>query len=125
MPAHADTATLADEIISSVRSRILEESPDEDMDPWNEEESGAAWLDNELSMGTELLSKVGARYLLDSSEFSSIEGARQELTSLPRAELQFYHYIVVRQGGSTNDELFALRNKSTETVRAFIRRAYH
>ena len=71
---------LAIEIVSFVRSTILEqmqEQPDLDWDPWNEQEGGAAWLDNELGAVTDE----------DWSEYTSVEEIQKKLETMPIKQL--------------------------------------
>jgi hypothetical protein len=72
---------LAAEIVSSIRSTILEqmeEKPHLDWDPWDEQEGGVAWLDNELGESTDE----------DWSAYSSVEEIQKKLETMPVKQLK-------------------------------------
>jgi len=74
--------TLAAEIVSSIRSTILEqmeEQPYLDWDPWNEQGGGVAWLDNSLR---------GMDEDEDWSSYSSVEEIQKKLETMPVKKLK-------------------------------------
>jgi len=81
MSSTALSKALAAEIVSSIRSTILEqmeEQPHLDWDPWNEQEGGVAWLDNELGESTNE----------DWSSYSSVEEIQKKLETMPVKKLK-------------------------------------
>lgn len=117
MPAYID---LANEIISHVRSIILEQMSDmPDMSPWNEHEGGAAWLDNELSFATDFLVQVKPVQSIDWSVYHSVNEVMRKLISLNEDELRFLKYVVVTLGGTQHDYLFNLRDQPPRIQRAY------
>lgn len=113
MPLYNENMAVTNEIISYVRSSIP------DMDPWDEHENGAAWLDNEVGLATELLEKVKEVDPIDWSNYHSVNEFKRKLVMMPIDELRFIKQVVVVNGGTQHNAHFDLREEPAHVVRAY------
>lgn len=126
MPAYNENEILVNEIISHVRSTMLRQMVEmPDMDPWNENEGGAAWLDNELSIATDFLSQLKPDVRYDWSIYHSVNEVKRKLIYCPNDDLQFIKHVVVTLGGSQNDYLFELRYQPIDIIRSYFNNFFH
>lgn len=120
MPSYNENEFLTNEIISYVRSTILHQMASmPDMDPWDEHENGAAWLDNEIGLATELLEKVKEVDPIDWSIYHSVNAVKRKLITMPIDDLRFIKQVVVVNGGTQHSIHFDLREEPAHVVRAY------
>lgn len=124
MPSYSTNEILTNEIISHVRCTILDQmSGMPDMDPWNEQEGGAAWLDNELGFATDFLVQVKPVQRIDWGIYHSVNEVKRKLISLQTDELRFIKYVAVTLGGTQHDYLFQLRDQPARVQRSYFNNA--
>lgn len=99
----------ATEIINHVRT-VASSLEDEDADPWDEKESGVAWLDNEVGFAEDILAKFMSITKIDMSKFNTVKKAKQGLISVPLYQLLCMKKIIVDLGGTSSDVLFSVRD---------------
>ena len=122
MPLYNENVAVTNEIISYVRSTILHQmTSNPDMDPWNEDEDGAAWLDNELSLATDLLVKIKEVDPIDWSIYHSVNEVKRRLVMMPINDLRFIKHVVVTHGGTQHSYHFDLRDEEPVNVRAYFK----
>jgi hypothetical protein len=108
-------------IVANLRTNVLQEIAGiPDADPWDEEENGAAWLENELALFDELYHLMYPRYQprnwRKSHTVAEFVPVLEGCSGPYLLELRkFAHY-----GGSSNPEFFELRKQgSTGITRSF------
>jgi hypothetical protein len=102
-----ELVAMSKEIVSHVRDAVLETIADmEDADPWDEEENGVAWLDNELGMTVAILRTLSPNgEYPDFQDYQTVAEVEHELaTCFSKTELSFIA-ILIRSGGTSHDEL--------------------
>jgi len=111
---------LTNEIISSVRCAILNQMKNmPGMDPWNEHEGGAGWLDNEISMAIDLLAKIKDFDPINWSIYHSVDEIKCRLMMLSIDDLRFIKHVIVVNGGTQHDFHFNLQKEPAHVIRAY------
>jgi len=118
-------ANMAESIISMIRNQILvsiASSPTEPHDPWDEEEGGAGWCDNEISLFRDLYeiaypdSEHGILSQLAFEQFVTVAQFKHMLESCEIDVLAMLQGFVAR-GGSNYETHFILReNRDIEGI---------
>ncbi len=100
-------------VICAQKKYLIKESQ------WNEEEGGAGWLDNEISLATDILTKLTS-IPYSWSDLHSVKEFETKLDTLPEPVLQFIKYVVVDLEGSSHSLVFHMRDKMpVEDIREF------
>jgi hypothetical protein len=109
-----ESVDLANFVVESIKNRtIASQETLENFDTWDQEESGLAWIDNELSMFSELYESSLLDPDFDSydllSEAFDVNSAKQVLSELPLNFLKSFK-IFITKGGTDNPRSFELRD---------------
>lgn len=109
---------IAQEIVNSIREKINEDLIDfPEGDPWDEEEGGAAWLDNEVGMATEFLQRLNPLIEYPNwNIYHTVQDFQDEMMTLSEYDLEFIRFFIVEMGGSSEIEFFDLREKSNKEI---------
>ncbi len=109
---------LAQQVIGLIRTitiQSLEGLGNQPHDPWDEEEGGAGWVDNELSIANDLLEIVEIHYNPpDLSRYITVPQFQRALPRLYSAEHLHFILRFLRHGGSSNEHFFRLRETANE-----------
>lgn len=110
---------IIESIIASVRAATLRDGAHTDLtDPWDEDASGAGWLENEIGMVTEhILAMLRPEAVYDMAEFRTVDAFREGMRGWPIADLRLIQHCVVGLGGSASRELWACRGATPEQLR--------
>jgi hypothetical protein len=110
---------IAEEIVNDVRKKVNEEVLEyPGGDPWNEEDGGAVWLDNEVGMATEFLQKINISIVYPKWDiYDTVQIFQDKMaTLLSESDLNFIRFFIIDLGGTSEDELFDLREKSKKEI---------
>jgi hypothetical protein len=110
---------IAQEIVNEVRKKIKEEMilyPS--CDPWDEEDGGAGWLDNEVGMATEFLQMINTSIVYPIwHKYATVQIFQDKLATLvSESDLKFIKFFIVELGGTSEKELFDLHEKSKKEI---------
>jgi len=107
---------LAEKIVDHIRSSDWDEEC-----IWDENEQGAAWVDNEIFLATCLIRKMnnnGAFYP-NLEDCKTVEQCQKRLTEFSINDLIFMMKFL-EHGGTSNDEFFTLRDhKKRNDIKAW------
>ncbi len=119
---------IAQEVVDFIREEIIEMLNDiPDGDPWDEEDGGAGWLENEVGMATEFLEKIKPSVVYPRwNTCETVQIFQDKMATLiSDSDLEFIRFFVVQMGGTGEREFFELRNKSqTYIVNWFKEKGY-
>jgi hypothetical protein len=117
---HAVCVHTIDTIIAAVRAATLRDGEQVGLqDPWDETNSGAGWLENEIGMVTcHVLPKLKpAAAVYDISSHLSVNGFREAMMGWCIADLLLIQFCVVTLGGSASRALWECRRDTLEQLR--------
>jgi hypothetical protein len=117
-----ESRQIAQEIVNEVREKIKEEMEEmilyPSCDPWDEEDGGAGWLDNEVGMATEFLQMINTSIVYPTWHiYDTVQIFQDKLATLvSESDLKFIRFFIVELGGTSEPELFDLREKSKNEI---------
>jgi hypothetical protein len=116
--------SIAQLIVNHIRSTILQEqdrNEEKSHDPWDEEEGGAGWIENEVSAFYELYTIINEKAIEPNlSSCMSVYESILMLEQLPQEILSKLYHFIVNKGGTNNDLTFFLHESSVKEIRAFL-----
>jgi hypothetical protein len=113
-----ESRRLSEEIVNEVREKIKEyirENPGGD--PWDEEDGGAAWLDNEVGMATEFLQIINTSIIYPKWDiYDTVQIFQEKMATLvSESDLKFIIFFII-EGGTGEIDFFELRKKSKKEI---------
>lgn len=104
--------TIIKRIVNIVREGVLKD----DQIVWNEEIHGAAWLDNEITIATEMLGTLNNKVYASWENYNTVEEFTSGLRRLSFDDLKFI-LKVFEAGGTSCEDIIKCNRKDKDDVR--------
>jgi hypothetical protein len=117
---HAVRVKTIDTIVAAVRAATLRDGEHMALqDPWDEDTSGAGWLENEVGMvTTHVLSRLKPGAVYDISSPKSVNAFKEAMMGWPIADLLLIRVCIETLGGSASRAMWKCRGDTFEQLRA-------